>query len=256
MEEKESLDEMLARINKKYQDKLIDGKCELCGARVKYMQGETEILCNSCQDQKETHKRRLKYLDYLLPLGYKDMSFDSFDTQRIKEVKNIEVALAAAKRFVGDDTGVYLYGAAGQGKTHLLVSALRDCVMQGKSVKLLRYSSELKNYREKGLKKEDFFDEYGKCECLFIDDFGSVGSKSDAIDILYGILQKRIENNIGKKIFVTANISVSQIEDDRVKSRVIGMCTGYMCHDNGVDTDKYVNVIELQGKDIRLEGKL
>ena len=73
------------------------------------------------------------------------MSFDSCDKNRINDVKNIDIALNAAKRFVEDDTGVYLYGAAGQGKTHLLVSALRDCVMQGKSVKLLRYSSELKN---------------------------------------------------------------------------------------------------------------
>lgn len=256
MEDKETLDEMIARINKKYQDKLIDGKCELCGASVKYMQGEKEILCNSCQEQKEAHKRRLKYLDYLLPLGYKNMSFDNFDNTRIKDVKNIELAFKAAKRFVNDDTGVYLYGMSGQGKTHLLVAALKDCVLNGKSVKFLRYSSELKNYKDRGLKKEDFFDEYSKCECLFIDDFGSVGSKDDAIDILYGILQKRIENKVGKKIFVTANISVGQIEDDRVKSRVVGMCTGYMCHDNGVDVDKYVNIIELQGKDIRLEGKL
>ena len=184
------------------------------------------------------------------------MSFDNFKKERVDVVKNMDIALNAAKRFVSDDTGVYLYGAAGQGKTHLLISALRDCVLQGKSVKLLRYSSELKNYKEKGLKKEDFFEEYSKCECLFIDDFGSVGSKDDAIDILYGILQKRIENNVGKKIFVTANISVSQIDDDRVKSRVVGMCTGYMNHDNGVDTDKYVNIIELKGKDIRLEGRL
>ena len=254
--ENQELTEVMQRIKNKYIDTLVDGKCELCGARVKYMPGEKEILCNSCQEQKETHKRRLKYLDYLLPLGYKDMSFSSFDKNRINDVKNIDIALNAAKRFVEDDTGVYLYGAAGQGKTHLLVSALRDCVMQGKSVKLLRYSSELKNYKEKGLKKEDFFDEYSKCDCLFIDDFGSVGSKDDAIDILYGILQKRIENKVGKKIFVTANISVSQIADDRVKSRLIGMCTGYMCHDNGVDTDKYINVIELKGKDIRLEGRL
>ena len=69
-------------------------------------------------------------------------------------------------------------------------------------------------------------------------------------------MQRRIENKKGKKIFVTANISIAQINDNRVQSRIVGMCTGYMCHDNGVDTDKYVNVIELKGKDIRLEGRL
>lgn len=254
--ENQELTETIQRIKTKYIDTLVDGKCCLCGMSTKYMPGEKEILCSSCQEEKEAHKRRLKYLDYLLPLGYKEMSFDNFKKERVDVVKNMDIALNAAKRFVSDDTGVYLYGAAGQGKTHLLISALRDCVLQGKSVKLLRYSSELKNYKEKGLKKEDFFEEYYKCECLFIDDFGSVGSKDDAIDILYGILQKRIENNVGKKIFVTANISVSQIDDDRVKSRVVGMCTGYMNHDNGVDTDKYVNIIELKGKDIRLEGRL
>lgn len=249
----EDLKSVVERINNKYKE-LIDGKCDVCGARVKYMQGEKDILCSSCQSQKEAHRRRLQYLDYLLPLGYRHMSFDNFQAR--ESVANVDLALKVAKRFVNDDTGVYLYGAAGQGKTHLLVSALRDCVMQGKGVRLLRYSSELKNYKDRGIKKEDFFDEYSKCECLFIDDFGSVGSKDDAIDILYGILQRRIENKKGKKIFVTANISIAQINDNRVQSRIVGMCTGYMCHDNGVDTDKYVNVIELKGKDIRLEGRL
>lgn len=250
----ESLESIVERINKKYKDKLVDGKCDLCGANVKIMVGESEILCKRCQEQKEAYKQRLNRLDYLLPLGYKDMSFDNFVAR--PTVANIDVALKAAKRFSCDNTGVYLYGAAGQGKTHLLVAALRDCVITGKSVKFLRYSSELKNYKERGLKKEDFFDEYSKCECLFIDDFGSVGSKDDAIDILYGILQKRIENKVGKRVFITANVSVSNIKDDRVASRLVGMCTGYMCHDNGVDTDKYVNIIELKGKDIRLEGRL
>lgn len=247
---------IIDKIKAKYVDSLVDGKCEICGTAVKYMPGEKEVLCNSCIEQKEIHKRRLKYIDYLLPLGYKDMSFESFDQNKRHEVKNIGLAFNVAKRFVDDTVGVYLYGTAGQGKTHLLVAALRDCVLSGQSVRLLRYSSELKNYKERGLKKEDFFDEYSKCECLFIDDFASIGSKDDAIDILYGILQRRIENKVGKKIFVTSNISISEIKDDRVASRLVGMCTGYMCHDNGVDTEKYINIIELQGKDIRLEGRL
>lgn len=249
----EELNKIVQRINNRY-TQLKDGKCELCGAPIKIMVGEKEMLCRNCEEQKENHKRRLEYLYYLLPAGYRNMRFDNFVVRDC--VKNIDVAYDVAKRFVSDDTGVYLYGSAGQGKTHLLVAALRECVIAGKSVRLLRYSSEIKSYKDRGLKKEDFFDEYSKCDCLFIDDFGSVGSKDDAIDILYGILQRRIENNKGKKIFITANISLAKIEDDRVRSRVAGMCTGYMCHDNGIDTTKYVNIIELNGKDIRLEGRV
>lgn len=251
----ENLQTVLDRIQKNILSKLVDGKCKKCGKDIKVMIDEPDDnLCEECFDTQLEYKKRILKLDYILPLGYKNMSFENFVIR--PSVKNIDVALKIAKRFVQDNTGVYLYGAAGQGKTHLLIAALRECVLQGKSVKLLRYSSELKNYKDRGLKKEDFFEEYSNCECLFVDDFGSVGSKDDAIDILYGILQRRIEKKRGKKIFITANVALSQIEDDRVKSRVVGMCTGYMCHDNDVDVEKYVNIIELNGKDIRLEGRL
>ena len=101
-----------------------------------------------------------------------------------RNVKNLDIAFETAKRFVWDNTGVYLYGIAGQGKTHLLIAALRDCILHDKNVKLLRYSMELKNYRDLNLKKEDFFKEYSNCDYLFVDDFGSVGTKDDALDIL------------------------------------------------------------------------
>ena len=102
---------------------------------------------------------------------------------------------------------------------------------------------------------EDFFKEYSNCDYLFVDDFGSVCTKDDALDILYGILQRRIENGKGKKVFITANIPIMQIGDDRVKSRISGMCIGYKCHHSSdTDTEMYVNIIELKGDDIRLTG--
>lgn len=250
----QDLQTVLDRIQRNILSKLIDGKCKKCGKEIKVMADEPDELCENCFKEKERYKEQICKLDYILPLGYKNMSFENFVVR--SSVRNIDIAYKIARQFASDNTGVYLYGAAGQGKTHLLIAALRECVLKGKTVKLLRYSSELKNYKERGLKKEDFFEEYSNCECLFVDDFGSVGSKDDAIDILYGILQRRIEKKRGKKIFITANISVAQIEDDRVKSRIVGMCTGYMYRDNDIDVDKYVNIIELNGVDIRLEGKL
>ena len=54
---------------------------------------------------------------------------------------------------------------------------------------------------------------------------------------------------------MTANIPIMQIGDDRVKSRISGMCIGYKCHHSSdTDTEMYVNIIELKGDDIRLTG--
>ena len=100
--ENQELTEVMQRIKNKYIDTLVDGKCELCGARVKYMPGEKEILCNSCQEQKETHKRRLKYLDYLLPLGYKDMSFSSFAI--LHPIHRLHFLLSKNKHFLRFDS--------------------------------------------------------------------------------------------------------------------------------------------------------
>lgn len=248
----ENIQDILAKLKEKYINKLIDGKCSICGADLKVLPGEKEILCDSCTAEKQEYKRRLKVLEYILPPGLREMSFDNFRDRN--DVTNIKTAIDTAKSFVYDDIGFYLYGQSGQGKTHLMTAALKECVMQGKSVKLLRYSVELQNYKDIRVKKADFCEEYAKCKYLFIDDFGSIGSKDDAIDILYGILQRRIENNTGKKIFITANIPITAIDDDRVKSRIVGCCTGYKYHDNGVDGEKYQHIIELGGTDIRLQG--
>lgn len=248
--------ETIERVAKRILEKLVDGFCKKCGKKIKYIPNESDQLCEECSKQEAELKLRLARIDYIIPLGYKEMTFANFKLEN-RNVKNLDIALEAAKRFVVDDTGVYLWGAAGQGKTHLLIAALRECILQGRYVKLLRYSTELKNYKEQGLRKEDFFKEYSVCDYLFIDDFGSVGTKDDAIDILYGILQRRIENGKGKKVFITANMPIMQIGDDRVKSRISGMCIGYKCHHSSdTDTERYTNIIELKGDDIRLTGRV
>lgn len=252
MEQMTDINEILKALNTKYVDRLVDAKCSVCGATTKAMQGETEILCECCTEQKKELKERLKKIDYIIPLGYRDMSFENFINR--SDVKNLDEAVKIAKRFVYSNSGFYLHGSSGQGKTHLLIATLRECILQGKSVKLLKYSSELKNYKDRGIKKEDFFEEYSGTEFLFIDDFGSIGSKDDAIDILFGILQRRIENKKGKKVFITANMPLKDIEDDRVKSRIVGMCTDYQQHENEIDVVTVRNIVELGGKDIRLNG--
>lgn len=246
--------QILQQTMKRIIDKFVDGKCKKCNKDIKYIPNEDDEICEDCRQEEESYKKRLARIEYIIPLGYRHMTFDNFSLKN-RNVKNLDIAFETAKRFVWDNTGVYLYGIAGQGKTHLLIAALRDCILHDKNVKLLRYSMELKNYRDLNLKKEDFFKEYSNCDYLFVDDFGSVGTKDDALDILYGILQRRIENGKGKKVFITANIPIMQIGDDRVKSRISGMCIGYKCHHSSdTDTEMYVNIIELKGDDIRLTG--
>lgn len=223
-------------------------KCAGCGAEIRCIANlkDKKLYCGTCEQKEKDRAYRQQRLDFVLPAGYRNMTFESF---RLKQGnKNLEIAFNEAKNFFSSPYGMYLYGKSGQGKTHLLISAFRNCVMAGGNAKLLRYSSEIATYTQMSAKystKTNIISEYSWCKYLFIDDFCSVGKSEDAADMLYWILQNRIENGLGKKIFITSNLAVNDIRDERIKSRIVGMCS---------DKNKKVNIIELKGKDMRLEG--
>lgn len=249
----EELKNLLSSLDSEVKKQSLYGNCCKCGKTIVFLQGHRNI-CPECEKAEKTKNMWLERINYIIPAGYRHMSFSNL----IKtDVVNLDKAIQVCKSFVYDDTGVYIWGNSGIGKTHLLIATMRECIMHSKSCAFMRYSLELKNYKDFKYDRDFFYDKFSKCEYLFIDDFGSVGTRDDGNDVLFGILQRRIENKKGKKIFVTSNIPLTSISDDRVKSRISGMCVGYKVHsESDTDTEKYINIVELKGKDMRLSGRV
>jgi len=253
-EQSKTLSETLIDINAKYSAFLIDGKCSICGAKIKVHKNfiNEKNTCEKCDRDIIEKQERIKRIEFNIPLGYRHMTFDNYRVDKM--TKNSDVAFSIARNYLVRNEGVYLYGAPGQDKTHLMIASMQMCILSGKNCRLLNYSNELRNYKNRGWTKEDIFEKYANCKYLFIDDIGATGTKDDTVDILYGILQRRIEILKTKKVFITANIPLADIGDDRVISRIIGMCTSYGSREDGIE--KEVNIVEIGGKDKRLEGAL
>lgn len=125
--------------------------------------------------------------------------------------------------------GVYLYGSAGTGKTHIAYAVANEVEKRGFQVvfykvnKLVYYLRDLKDGRERldsligvgGLVKN----------YLFLDDLGANKETEFSIDCLTMIFDHRYENKL--PIFITSNASINELSENvgnRICSRLDGMC--------------------------------
>lgn len=174
--------------------------------------------------------------------GYAHMDFRSFI-----ENPNNSRATGISKKFVsGDSKGVYLYGSVGSGKTHLLVSAMRELLG---NMQYCRYhnTSELINverfeYESSGEAEARITKKSLHTSNLFLDDFLSEKITEKSRQFFYYLFNTIIEK--GKpRVFITSNKSISEVSellDDRIASRIVGLCS--------ID-----NVVRIDDKDHRIK---
>ena len=141
--------------------------------------------------------------------------------------------------------GIYFYGSAGTGKTHILYALLKRARIIGMEVEMWNLPeklSELKSFysnNDRGqLGESSITDEIKTTSILFIDDFGAEKVTEWNGEIMYRLINHRYENMM--QTFFASNLSLQELSEksgDRVVSRIAEMC----------------DIINIDGEDKRLK---
>jgi len=146
------------------------------------------------------------------------------------------------------DIGLFIYGPAGTGKTHLAVSLLVNDIcnipMSRNFNEVVAFTSMInllsrirQTFSKSSFESErDIVEAYQQVENLYLDDIGVEQATDWALTLVYQIIDYRWANE--KRTVFTSNFDLPALAeklDTRISSRIGGMC----------------EVIELSGKDRR-----
>lgn len=152
--------------------------------------------------------------------------------------------------------GLFLHGARGTGKTHLMAALAREIILKAPTLQDSqnfyrddRYTPVFVStpellmriracYNNDDISEEELLDRYSRKEILMLDDLGAEKPTEWVLQTLYLIIDRRYRHM--KKTIISSNYTLDQIAkrlDDRISSRIAGMC----------------QVIQIKGKDRRLK---
>jgi DNA replication protein DnaC len=171
------------------------------------------------------------------------------------------------RKQVETDSGKYLWGPPGTGKTHFMAAKMRDEILNTEPGKYLGSSvdGEQKGYYEpypsgyplyisvpelllkirgtfKGSTEADeseIIKTYSKVKVLYLDDLGVEKVSDWALQTIYLIIDRRYSEML--RTIISSNLNLDQLADrldDRIASRIAGMC----------------EVIKMEGKDRRISN--
>ena len=200
-----------------------------CQCRKEQLKQEQE------QEEKIKKYRQIERLKRASLLGekYRDALFENTETSHSKEFaviynrcrKYCEVADAVLEK----GTGIYLFGTKGTGKSRLTACMGNELMQNLYTVLYTNFA----NISKKILgSKEDFIEQLGEIDFLFIDDFGTEKVTKGNEDIwlqekVFEVINKRYINN--KPIIFTSNYSLAELISDRgmadkTVDRIMEMC--------------------------------
>ena len=171
---------------------------------------------------------------------YKQATFDGYETTEWNRK-----AIETIKTFESQKDNVYLWGGCGSGKTRLMNILAKKYIDVGarprKDIRILRPMQLLRMFRCLEPREEEvLYENLSNLPILMIDDLGVEKSTEFAISTLYEIISMR-EGKGRNGLVITSNFSLdglaSKIGDDRLSSRLAGMC----------------KVVSITGKDWRLK---
>lgn len=194
--------------------------CPECG------QGRTpDRPCRGCEEKEwqkqmklkeeyEKKDRDIKRLGGLL--AYEDFTLEKYDNKK---------AIESCEGF--PDCNLYIFGAAGTGKTHLATAVVR-IYTNAVVTKPQRIFRKIRgNGRSTAEDEQDAIEKYINQRILVIDDLG-VDKRTDySVSTLYEIIDGRLMNK-RNGLIITSNLSLDQLAeklgDDRIPSRISGLC--------------------------------
>jgi DNA replication protein DnaC len=165
-------------------------------------------------------------------------SFDRF----VDRGDNIKYKTAGLNYCNKPETGLYIYGKRGVGKSHLSVCIAKTLIAQNKNVRYSSLSEIFTQFRDaasfKYSKNEgELKQEYTTCGFLFIDDLGVEKMAEREFEIFYYIIDTAVRN--GSKLIISSNLSLADLSklNDRISSRLAAHC----------------EILKMEGKDWRIK---
>ncbi len=208
----------------------LNDTCEFCGISTRYLCGHKLCDSKSCIGKArrriyEKDKNELK--KYLIKIGvppkYVEVKSD-------KDYKNMT------------NTGTYIWGSAGTGKTVLACSIAGEHILNGGEVsfysvpKLIMQLQD--SVRKDGESYYDILHKISKEEILILDDLGAEKLTDFVRQSLYFLINEREQWE--RTTIITSNYSLDDLDkhiDGRISSRIAGMC----------------EVVEMTGADKRMK---
>lgn len=178
-------------------------------------------------------------LDFIkiAPLRYQNVSYETDVPENVKQTFTEQIR---------QRKGVYLYGEAGVGKTHIACALIKHLTEKGIEAKFYNAGDFLEQLREDFEKGGYYEDEDGSeylglfretmnfPGVLVFDDLGAEKISDWARERFYLIINKKYEDMI--PMIFTSNVDLEIISarlGDRVASRIVEMVQGIRC--NGED---------------------
>lgn len=209
------------------------GYCPKCWPEIEKQQREIEYRRQ--KELSELHVSRLRAdmerrLKNMLggPVPFEDYRLEKFNPKWNPE------AFAEIEKFSLKDN-LFLYGKSGSGKTHLAVGLMVKMGLLGVDVYFFRTPDLMRRVRGRDAEEEaSVIGELAGYDMLVWDDAGIGRGTEFMAQILYEIIEKRWANR-RNGLIVTSNLFfdklAEQINDDRLSSRLMGLCRPVNCGD-------------------------
>lgn len=192
-------------------------KCKICGEPL-LEGGVCSCVLEADRKRKLEEQARNAEIERLGGLfAYERYKFANYDNRK---------AVDACEGY--PDCNLYIWGKAGTGKTHLATAVVRT-FSDGLVIHPLALLRKLRALNKDAAKESVVIGELIKANHLLIDDIGVEKSTGYSMSVFYEIISER-ELNCKNGLIVTSNLSLNElaakIGDDRITSRLAGMCRG------------------------------
>lgn len=208
-----------------------DPTCEKCEGRGMYLHPNGGAAHCDCH---HVEKKRVLMRRADFPSKHIGSTVAGYTPQNDSETQVKRIVSAWVPGFKSGCRGLYLYGPAGTGKTHLLVAI-------GKAI-IDRHYAEVSYYSAAALlagarqsfgeqHTENPFDTAAQARVLLLDDIGAEKPSEWALSEFYRLFNRRY--NDGLTTLVTSNVNLDAFEglyDARIADRLHEMCAQVWCN--------------------------
>lgn len=204
--------------NMNKEEKKVKVTCELCGKVFEVDEFEYRYKKNTAHPECEMKLNKLKSIGI-------DKLF--WNLPEFKVEPGNEKAYKAVEEFIKNPTkGLFLFGKAGTGKTHLAAKIAHETQVPTRFIKMAKLLLELRsNFGRDSWENEKIIEKLSKVDLLIIDDLGTEKMSDWVAETIYLLIDERYANM--RPTIITSNFSLEELEErvgDRVCSRIMGMC--------------------------------